>query len=206
LTPRGEETRKQLIDYATHCFTQSGYHATSVAQILEGLGFGRGVFYWYFSSKEELFASLLDAARRDVRAVQDAAVADEPDALRRIELYIRATITWTVDNAERSRLFGIAEADSRLRVHREKGRAEALRVMERMVRAGMSSGQIPRDDATMIAAAIMAILLSITHYVRQGRSAEEVADTVVRLTLNGISADSRRAFAVGHTSVPDGTA
>ena len=55
LTARGKERRQQLMDYAAERFAEGGYHPTSVAEIVQGLGVGKGVFYWYFDSKEELF-------------------------------------------------------------------------------------------------------------------------------------------------------
>ena len=48
LTQRGRERHRQLMDYATARFAESGYHPTSVAEIVTGLGVGKGVFYWYF--------------------------------------------------------------------------------------------------------------------------------------------------------------
>jgi len=41
--------------HAAALFSSNGYHPTSVAQIVQGIGVGKGVFYWYFDSKEELF-------------------------------------------------------------------------------------------------------------------------------------------------------
>ncbi|MET0738224.1 MAG: helix-turn-helix domain-containing protein, partial [Acidimicrobiales bacterium] len=51
LTPRGEQRREQLMAYAIGRFASHGYHTTSVAEIVEGIGVGKGVFYWYFDSK-----------------------------------------------------------------------------------------------------------------------------------------------------------
>ncbi|MBW3557793.1 MAG: TetR/AcrR family transcriptional regulator, partial [Actinobacteria bacterium] len=38
------------MDFAAHRFADHGYHPTSVAEIVQGMGVGKGVFYWYFSS------------------------------------------------------------------------------------------------------------------------------------------------------------
>ena len=67
LTDRGEERRRQLLAYATARFAEHGYHPTSVADIVNGLGVGKGVFYWYFDNKEELFRSILREAQLDLR-------------------------------------------------------------------------------------------------------------------------------------------
>src|SRR5438874_12426718 len=98
LTQRGRERRQQLMTYAIARFAENGYHPTSVAEIVQGLGVGKGVFYWYFSSKEELFHEILHDAQQQLRRRQQAAIVDEPDPVARIELGIRASLTWFEEN------------------------------------------------------------------------------------------------------------
>ena len=54
LTPKGARRRQDLMDFAAHLFATEGYHTTSVTGIVDGLGVGKGVFYWYFDSKDKL--------------------------------------------------------------------------------------------------------------------------------------------------------
>ena len=88
------------MEYATERFAENGYHPTSVAEIVQGLGVGKGVFYWYFSSKEELFGEILREAQQQLRRRQQAAIADEPDPVRRIELGILVSLQWFRDHRE----------------------------------------------------------------------------------------------------------
>ena len=94
--------------YATTRFAAQGYHPTSVAEIVDGLGVGKGVFYWYFTSKEELFEEILRDAQQDVRRYQAQAIGDEPDAIRRIELGIRASLDWFDKHRDLYHLFQFA--------------------------------------------------------------------------------------------------
>ena len=66
LTQRGKERRQQLMEYAAARFAENGYHPTSVAEIVQGLGVGKGVFYWYFDSKEQLFVEILRDAQHSL--------------------------------------------------------------------------------------------------------------------------------------------
>ena len=45
LTQRGKDRRRQLMDFAAHRFAENGYHPTSVAEIVQGMSVGKGVFY-----------------------------------------------------------------------------------------------------------------------------------------------------------------
>ena len=52
--------RERLLESAKRLFSQKGYYATSVEDIVESAGFSKGTFYFYFKSKEELFKSLVE--------------------------------------------------------------------------------------------------------------------------------------------------
>ena len=52
--------RERLLESAKILFSQKGYYATSVEDIVESAGFSKGAFYFYFKSKEELFKSLVE--------------------------------------------------------------------------------------------------------------------------------------------------
>jgi len=78
--------------FAALRFADNGYHPTSVAEIVQGMGVGKGVFYWYFSSKEELLSEILRDAHLQLRRTQQAAIADASDPVRRIELGILASL------------------------------------------------------------------------------------------------------------------
>jgi AcrR family transcriptional regulator len=190
LTARGAETRSQLERHGTRLFTAQGYHATSVDQIIDSVGVGKGVFYWYFSSKEQFFASLVDEAWRDLRSLQEVVIGDEGDALRRIELYIRATIAWTAENPERARLFPVADSDLRLRALLDKGRREAVSYVQQHLDAGMESGQIPRGDSLMLSVAIRSVLMALFHEFKEHRTPSEIADATVAFVLPVLRSDS----------------
>jgi AcrR family transcriptional regulator len=52
--------RRQIHEAALTCFGQKGYHMATMDDIVAESGLSKGTLYWYFPSKKELFASLLD--------------------------------------------------------------------------------------------------------------------------------------------------
>ena len=111
LTQRGRERRQQLMDFAATRFAEQGYHPTSVAEIVQGLGVGKGVFYWYFSSKEELFFEILREAQQDLRRSQQQAIDGIDDPIRRIELGLQASMHWSSEHQELFNLFAFAATE-----------------------------------------------------------------------------------------------
>jgi len=71
-------TRAALIDAAADLFAERGFDGTSVEAIAERAGFTRGAFYSNFSTKEEVFAAILQvrvyegAYRQMMEAVLDS--------------------------------------------------------------------------------------------------------------------------------------
>ena len=84
LTRRGSERRDQILDAGYRLFAETGYHRTTVGDVCDLLGVGKGVFYWYFESKDALFAELLQRSLLELRRAQQAAIAEVGDPVARI--------------------------------------------------------------------------------------------------------------------------
>jgi AcrR family transcriptional regulator len=85
LPTKGERTRQAIIDAACDLFVEQGYHATSMRQIAEGAGIALGGIYNHFSSKEEIFDTVLLEKHpyRQVLAILQAAPGDTVEAFAR---------------------------------------------------------------------------------------------------------------------------
>ena len=56
----GRGTRETILAVATRLIHVHGYHATSLDDVLRESGVGKGNFYYYFKSKEDLGYAILD--------------------------------------------------------------------------------------------------------------------------------------------------
>ena len=74
--------RDQIIAAAAECFSRSGYHATTMADIAEAAGVSKGTPYLYFPSKEVLFIALYEEWDCGLSARVDAAVGALPQPAR----------------------------------------------------------------------------------------------------------------------------
>ena len=188
LTARGRERRRQLIDFAAHRFATNGYHPTSVAEIVSGLGVGKGVFYWYFSSKEELFEEILREAQQDLRRRQQQVIGDEPDPVRRIELGIRSSLDWLGEHRHLFTLTQFAASDERFRLLLRRGEDVAVADAARHVKEAIVAGRIADVDPLVITHAILGVTNSLArHFVfERGDPPGEVADAAVAFCLGGL--------------------
>ncbi|QGG95572.1 TetR/AcrR family transcriptional regulator [Actinomarinicola tropica] len=190
LTPRGRERRRQIMDFATARFAEKGYDPTSVADIVDGLGVGKGVFYWYFQSKEDLLVEILVEAQDELARVQDRAMGDEADAVRRIELAIRATVDWQSRNRDLATIRRFAAGEDRFADALRRNHERAVAGWVALVKAGIADGRIRPDPPTMLANAIVGVITNFDRVlIKHGSDPQAVADVAVRFCLGGLVAE-----------------
>jgi AcrR family transcriptional regulator len=59
---RSEATRRKIIDAAVELFSEVGYPATGLGDIIERAEMTKGAFYYHFDSKESLASAIIDEA------------------------------------------------------------------------------------------------------------------------------------------------
>lgn len=190
LTARGSQRRSQLIELATRKFAADGYHPTSVADIVAELGVGKGVFYWYFESKEQLFEEILREAQRGLRQAQREAASSAKGPIEQMETGIRAAVHWTAQHPELAKLVEFAQTDERFEPLVRKGRRALVSDTMPLVQKAMDLGLIPAGNAEVLASAIfgVAAYLSSVMLPRPGANPDDVADAAVDFCLRGIGA------------------
>lgn len=181
------------MDFATSRFAENGYHPTSVAEIVTGLGVGKGVFYWYFQSKEELFLEILREAQTDLRRAQKQAITDVDDPVRRIELGTRATMAWSASHRDVYELTQFAATEARFAPALRKGQEIAIKDTITHVRDGVERGLLRDIDPEYIAQSILGVTgqLVRTFIHERGTDPDEVADAALAFILDGILVGDR---------------
>jgi AcrR family transcriptional regulator len=186
LTKRGRERRRQLIEYATRRFAESGYHSTSVDELVNGLGVGKGVFYWYFDSKEELLIEILKETGHDLRRAQKLAIGDETDPVKRLELGIRATMRWLAANKDGFMLFQFAATQEGfapiVRAEQDLALADTMVVVKDFVPSRS------KKAAAALANAVIGVSNQLAQQllIEKRQSPDAVADAAIRFCMWGL--------------------
>ena len=178
------------MEFAALQFAENGYHPTSVADIVDQLGVGKGVFYWYFESKEELFIEILKDAQLSLRRRQQQLIAKEPDPVKRIELGMYATMRWLSANRHVFNLFQFASTEKAfsdiLRNGQDVGSADTMR----HVKEGIVEGRFRDADPFMITHAIIGVTNELARRCikERGEDPDEVANQAIMFCLYGFLA------------------
>ncbi len=170
LTNKGKIRRAELINFAARKFAEQGYHPTSVAELCDGINVGKGVFYWYFPSKEALFVEILTSTQRDLRRYQQSAIGDEAHPVRQIELGIKASMEWYDTHRDVVVLFQFAMSEDTWSDTLSLGTQVAVADVARIVQLGIDDGSFQDADPTLTARAIIGVM--------QHLSREYLADTI----------------------------
>ncbi|MGB4580292.1 MAG: TetR/AcrR family transcriptional regulator [Coriobacteriia bacterium] len=70
------DTRQQILDVARHLFSDCSYLGVSMKDIAQRLGITKAALYYHFSSKRDIYVTVLDEVLVDLRA---RLCADRPD-------------------------------------------------------------------------------------------------------------------------------
>jgi AcrR family transcriptional regulator len=79
LRARGQRTLRKLLDAGITVFARRGYHAARVDDIVKAAKTSHGTFYLYFSSKEDLFQTLVADVADELATLTDSLDTITPD-------------------------------------------------------------------------------------------------------------------------------
>ena len=87
MATKGEENRTRIVDAASELFYKQGFANTSFADIARHAGVPKGNFYFYFPSKNDILAAVIEARVERLRnslAQWETAFDDPRDRLKRL--------------------------------------------------------------------------------------------------------------------------
>lgn len=179
------------MEVGTRLFAEQGYHRTTVGDICDTLGVGKGVFYWYFPSKEALFSELLESSLLNLRRAQQQAIEEHSDPVDRIEQGIRASIEFFRKNPGILALSRTAARYEEFSSLVENGQRVVVADTANHIKEGMAQGTIRHGDPELMAHGILGATF---HFVETyfGTDADEVedrpqlADEAVVFCLRGV--------------------
>jgi len=81
---KGSANRQRIVDAADHLFYSRGYNQTSFSDISDETGIPRGNFYYYFKTKEDILAAVVDARLAEFKDMLKSCEQSTPDPLQRL--------------------------------------------------------------------------------------------------------------------------
>jgi AcrR family transcriptional regulator len=181
LSEQGRERQQQLIDAAVALFSERGYAATRIRDICDRAGVAKGLFYWYFPTKLDLFAELVRTMRRRLRRAQAAAMDPDADALTRLRQGTVASVVFMAEHAEYFALVDVERADPNIADTLRAGSQVYLDDVTALLREAQRDGDVIDTDPHVLALGVLGAVSSYSNAWRAGRvdmTPDELAEFV----------------------------
>ena len=157
-----QERRDQIIDAALRCFSQKGYHETSMDDIVREANLSKGSLYWHFKSKRDLFQSLVERWLLEFTESLEATLQNATTAREKLASVIGALKENAAARPELARaqleFYSMAVRDEEFRAWLQRNYATDAQFFESILREGIESGEFREIAVKPVARMIMAYM------------------------------------------------
>jgi AcrR family transcriptional regulator len=175
---------------AMEIFGTLPYDQVKVEDIAERAGVGKGTIYEYFSSKEVLFAAIVEAGFQLYFMELTAAVAPQMPAAAKIKAVFERHLVFISQHAPAARII-LGERPGSRREVQEAILERYLKLadfIESLIREGVTSGEFRSLDTAVAAQAIIGMFSSLVLFIlfspqlqeEEKKRAEKMADICLR--------------------------
>jgi AcrR family transcriptional regulator len=190
---RSAERRAEILAAGAKVFAEQGYDRATIADIAREMGVSKGVVYYQFRSKEQVFLAItLEAHREAHRRVEQVNARGGPPAAR-LRAALHGLISFTLDETTRNRSFtlmtgSLAMLSPRHREEVVRLRREGQRLFTTMIEEGQRDGSFVAGEPHVLAMTAVTAALGVSRWFRPGRAAtaEQVADQVSDQLLRSV--------------------
>lgn len=183
MSARGARTRIALVRAARQVFERDGFLDARITDITARAGVAAGSFYTYFTSKEEVFAAVMEDVEEEMLHPRIRELADGDDPLSVIEAANRAYLLAYRRNAKLMGLMEqVAQIDDdfrRLRLRRVRAFTERnARALVHLQQQGLAD---PELDPPLAARALSAMVSRIAYLRYVQGFGNESHETLVQM-------------------------
>jgi AcrR family transcriptional regulator len=140
-----EATREEVLKAAISEFAEKGLHGARVEEIAAHTATSKHMIYYYFGSKDGLYAAVLERVYADLRTVEDEAAHEGADPLEALALLVGNSFDSHVDNPARVRILMSENLDhgrhARL-IDQSAQRDLVVQTLDRILKRGEALGVI----------------------------------------------------------------
>ncbi|HEY2814749.1 MAG TPA: helix-turn-helix domain-containing protein [Acidimicrobiales bacterium] len=189
LRSQGKRTMAALLDAGLEVFTERGYHAARVDDVVRVAQLSHGTFYLYFANKEDLFQAIARECAHDMEALAASLGPVTPDRAGEIELR-----RWLAQFVATYRRYGAVirgwmEEQVVDRQLVALGLAAFQQIVESLQQRLAETDATHLSDAQLATAAMLAMIERMTYFTSSrdlGFDDEQVVDALTTMLHRGV--------------------
>ena len=187
-----DNTKNQILDAALKVFVKSGYAETTMNDIVEKSGLSKGAIYHYYSSKKDLFLSLIDYWENYffVNIInKDLSISSSDNLLRDITQDVIKTFKSNkhIFLAELE-FWSLANLDSEVRKRTKALYVKLLDLFKKIISKGIDEGDYKNLDLDVASLSVMTALQGViwfSIFEKSNISAEKYLNDVIEFIIYG---------------------
>jgi AcrR family transcriptional regulator len=149
--------RAQIIEAALSCFSERGYHATTMDHLVAASGLSKGSLYWHFESKEDVFLAVFDHIAQEIFGRLDEGAGD-----RDVVSLLRGELALFLKRFGAERRLALAWLEFMNHPRGRERMAELYREARArftvLIQAGIDAGELRALPAPKVAAVLMGMV------------------------------------------------
>jgi TetR/AcrR family fatty acid metabolism transcriptional regulator len=201
-TAEKSDVRERIIETSTRLFLAKGYRGTSVKEITEEAGIGRGTLYWYFKSKDEILITIFQKFDQGLLDQLSAAVRScKGDFTAKYRIFHKYSTEFARDHRDLSLAFNTL-LNEIVGTHTEAEEVAKTvygkfsRIIEDMLNEGKKDGSVRKVvDSSLYAHAVIACHTGmLVQWLVHGDSMDmpDFVRTVRTFILEGVAARPKK--------------
>lgn len=188
------DTKWKIIHASRKVFAEKGFHNAKMEDIADEAGVGKGTIYDYFSSKKELFETMIKEMATGFKALIQENISEDMDFDEKLKALARVKFEIIKNHKDIENLVfkNFSNFDESLMGWLEKIRNEMLEYFEGVMQEGIDSGRIKDINPKYATLMYIGGLHFLSHYICHMEDAdyekekESALDTFLSIMFKGL--------------------
>ncbi|MFJ4770082.1 TetR/AcrR family transcriptional regulator [Streptomyces uncialis] len=194
---KGGATRAGILEHAARLFAEKGFAGTSFQDISDAVGLTRPAVYHYFSSKEQVLATLVEETSvSSADTLKTVRLREDLDASAKLRSATAELVRDRANAPERFRMLDRTESalPAELATLHLQARREVLAEMTALITDGIVAGEFRETDERLAALSVLGMANWVAWWYRPSSSetVEDVARTLAESAVAMIARPDHR--------------
>lgn len=190
MTPLRKKRRKEILAAAFEVFAVEGFHKGTISQIADVAGIGKGTVYEYFTSKQEIFESMLVEGLNNYISKLENRIKN----LESFEARLRELIVFNMDFLEKNNdflerlFFGLDESSKEIMPNIMDFHTRLYEFFLSLVSFGMENGEIDKSkDKTTLTIMLINVVYGLGNSSKVfNLNTQPKIDDIINIVFEGI--------------------
>ncbi len=182
----------EVLDKALDIFWAKGYNATSIQDLVDGLGINRASLYDTWGDKHNLYLKSVERYRKHASSWLLNEIRSDKSALQIIRQFLHYTINEAIDDIDRRGCFivnstsELANCDESVNSLVTQHRKKIEAVLAEIIKEGQEAGEIASKHSSQTLAQFIFSTVSGLRVISKGDISENELDQIVEVALSAL--------------------